>query len=389
MTLLELKNKLISIYGKSDEKIYYFSSPGRVNLIGEHTDYNGGCVFPAAISFASTIAIRKRKDNIIRMLATDLNYVVEAKLDNLMAYKEYKWGNYQLGIVDELIKAGYKITGCEVIFDDKVPLGSGLSSSAAIEIVMAMGLLKLNGYEIDMLEIAKLAQRAEHNYVGVNCGIMDQFASAFGKKNNGIFLDCKTLKFKHIPLDLKGYKIVITNTNKKRSLGESKYNERRAQCEKALSQLKNDYPNAQFLCDISYEQLLKSKNLITSKVNLNRAMHVIMENKRVYDSIKALGEGDIKLFGKYMIESHESLKNLYEVSCKELDTLVDGALLQQGVLGSRMTGAGFGGCIVSIVKEDNIKSFIKNLGKIYKEKIGYEASFYISEIADGGKEVFA
>ncbi|MBN2852803.1 MAG: galactokinase [Clostridia bacterium] len=388
MNIAELKNKLIEIYGENEEEIRFFRSPGRVNLIGEHTDYNGGCVFPAALTMASTVAVRNRKDNIIRLFATDLNYVVEAKLDCLSLYQSYRWGNYQLGVADELQKAGFMLTGCEMVFDDKVPLGGGLSSSAAIEVVTAVALLSMNGYEPDMVEVAKLTQLAEHHYIGVHCGIMDQFASAMGKKDHAIFLDCKTLDYSLVPLDLAGHKLVITNTNKKRSLGESKYNERRKQCESALADLKQDYKEAEYLCDITYAQLLHSKNLIKNNIDLNRAMHVISENERVKLSVKALKEGDLSLLGQYMIESHESLRDLYEVSCLELDVLVEASLKQPGVLGSRMTGAGFGGCTVSIVRDSDIEGFIKNVGDIYKHKIGYEASFYLSETADGGKEVF-
>ena len=388
MSLEQLKEKLIEIYGDNDREIRYFSSPGRVNLIGEHIDYNGGHVFPSALSLTSTIAIRKREDRVIRILATDLNYVVEANLDELELYKELKWGNYQLAIADELIKAGYNISGCEIIYEDKVPLGSGLSSSAAIEIVTAIGLLSINGYTMDKVDIAKLAQKAEHNYVGVKCGIMDQFASILGKKNMAVLLNCKTLEYEHIPLKMDGYKIVIANTNKKRSLGESKYNERRAQCESALEDLKSEYRDIEFLCDLTYTEFLKSKILIKEDINSKRAMHVIRENERVIKAVNALKDGNISLFGQYMIESHNSLRDLYEVSCIELDTLVDVALLQDGVLGARMTGAGFGGCTVNIVREKDIDKFIKNVSKVYKSKIGYEASFYISEISDGGKEVY-
>lgn len=388
MELFQLENKLIEIYGKSDEEIRFFRSPGRVNLIGEHVDYNGGSVFPAALTLASTVAIRKRSDNIIRLYATDLNYVVEAKLDCLELYKAYEWGNYQLGVADELQKAGYQLTGCEMIFDDKVPLGSGLSSSAAIEVVTAIALLAINNHFVDLIEIVKLCVAAEHNYVGVKCGIMDQFASAMGKADHALLLDCKTLDYAHVPLDMDGVKIVISNTNKKRSLGDSKYNERFTQCQTALSILQTDSAAAEYLCDISYSQLLHSAHLITDNDVLNKAKHVIKENERVKLSVKALREGNVEQFGKYMNESHNSLRDLYEVSCIELDTLVNASLLQTGVLGSRMTGAGFGGCTVSLVKEKYVDEFIKNVGKIYNKEIGYEATFYISEIGDGGKEVF-
>src|SRR5665647_885661 len=244
MEILELKNKFVEIYSGSVEGLRVFSSPGRVNLIGEHTDYNGGYVFPAAINLNSTIILRERADRIIKLAATDLPDRVVASLDSLDEYKSLKWGNYQLGVADELQKAGYSLVGCEMLFHDTVPLGAGLSSSAAIEVATAVALVTIGNEkaniltDLDMVHIAIIAQRAENQYVGVNCGIMDQFISALGKKNNAIFLNCRDLSYKHIPIEIEGCKIVIANTNKKRSLGESKYNERRAECESGLAMLK-------------------------------------------------------------------------------------------------------------------------------------------------------
>ncbi len=383
----KLYDEFIKIYGESDQPIRVFKSPGRVNLIGEHIDYNGGYVFPAALSMVTTVLVRKRNDNIIRLYATDLKYVVQAELDRLEYYKDYKWGNYQLGVADQLIEEGYSVPGCEMLFEDKVPLGSGLSSSAAIEVATALALNRLGGYDTSMKELAVISQKAEHNYVGVNCGIMDQFASAMGKAGHAILLDCRDLSYSHIPLDTKDYKLVISNTKKKRSLGESAYNQRREECEAALEKLKAVFPKADYLCDITLEELTRNIDLLDNLIIRNRAIHVINENERVIKSADALRNGNLDEFGKLMIESHNSLRDLYEVSCFELDTLVEVALEQNGVLGSRMTGAGFGGCTVSLVHKNEVDSFISNVGLVYNKKTGIKAEFYISDIGDGGMEV--
>lgn len=388
--ITELKKQFLELFGGNDEGIRIFSSPGRVNLIGEHTDYNGGYVFPAALTMATTIIARPRKDRIIRMAATDLDGIVEGNLDTIEDYKDLKWGNYQFGIFDELSKAGYNVCGADMLFHDTTPHGGGLSSSAAIEVSAAIAMASLGGAKnIDNIEMAKISQLAEHNYIGVNCGIMDQFASAMGKKNHLIFLACKTLDYKLVPIKLDGYKLVISNTNKKRSLAASKYNERRSECEKGLEMLKSAMPEKTCLGEITAEELEKHKSLITDEIILNRVTHVISEDDRVLKAIDALNSGNLVEFGKLMNASHVSLRDLYEVSCEELDTLVDSALSIDGVLGSRMTGAGFGGCTVSLVKDDCVDTFIEKVGKEYLDKIGYAASFYITEIGDGGREIFA
>jgi galactokinase len=390
---IELIQKFLGYFGGSSEQIRMFTSPGRVNLIGEHTDYNGGFVFPAALTLSTTIVARPSADNRIKLIAIDLEKMVEADLDNLSQYKSLNWGNYQLGVADELKKAGFNIRGCELMYDDKVPLGSGLSSSAAIEVATAIALVSLGDEAIgktkalDMVEIALISQKAEHDYVGVKCGIMDQFASAMGKKEHAIFLDCKDLSYEHVPLKLDGYALVIGNTNKKRSLGEGKYNERRAQCEAGLEILRRVFPQAANLRDISIFDYESHKKMLSDETIRKRVEHIIYENQRVLDSVKALKEGNVKLFGKLMDQSHNSLRDLYEVTGKELDTLVEEARKIEGVLGSRMTGAGFGGCTVNLVADRRIEEFILRVGKAYKEKIGYEASFYISNIGDGGREI--
>ncbi len=384
----ELKKQFLDLFGGSDEGIRVFSSPGRVNLIGEHTDYNGGYVFPAALTMATTIIARPRQDSIVRMAATDLDGIVEGNLDTIENYKNLSWGNYQFGVFDELRKAGYNICGADMLYHDTTPHGGGLSSSAAIEISAAIAMAALGGAtDIDNIEMAKISQLAEHNYIGVNCGIMDQFASAMGKKNHLIFLDCKTLDYQLVPIQLDGYKLVISNTNKKRSLADSKYNERRSECEKGLEILKSAMPEKTCLGEITADEFEQHKALITDEIILNRVTHVISEDDRVLKAIDALKNGNLVEFGQLMNASHVSLRDLYEVSCEELDTLVDSALSVDGVLGSRMTGAGFGGCTVSLVKDESVDTFIEKVGKEYLDKIGYAASFYITEIGDGGREI--
>ncbi|NLM51023.1 MAG: galactokinase [Clostridiaceae bacterium] len=394
MSVAELKKKFIDIYGGSEEDLRVFASPGRVNLIGEHTDYNGGYVFPAALTVRTTIVARKRNDKLIRLAVTDLPDRPVIDITKIDQYKNLRWGNYQAGVIDEFMKAGYEIVGCDLLYDDTVPHGSGLSSSAANEVSTAIMLATFSNEArginepLDLVEIAKICQRAENNYVGVKCGIMDQFTSAMGKKDHAMLLNCKTLEYRFVPLDLKGHHIVIANTNKKHRLGESKYNGRRSECEKGFEILKKYIPNATCLCDITKDQFEQYAHHIEDEVIRNRVKHVIYENARVLRSVDALSNGDLIEFGKLMNASHDSLRDLYEVTGVELDTLVEEARKIDGVVGSRMTGAGFGGCTVNIVREDAIGDFIREVGLAYEKKIGYPASFYISEIGSGGGEIF-
>ncbi|NMB98450.1 MAG: galactokinase [Clostridiaceae bacterium] len=386
----------------SGENLRVFASPGRVNLIGEHTDYNGGYVFPAALKMNTVIIARPRKDRIIRLAATDLEDRVTASLDSLDEYKNLKWGNYQLGVADQLQKHGYEIPGCDMLFHSTIPFGAGLSSSASIEVATALTLVTL-GIElfnssgnklpgdaqknINLIQLAVISQKAENQYVGVNCGIMDQFASAMGKADHAILLNARDLSYKHVPLKLEDCKIVIANTNKKRGLADSKYNERRKECEDGLRYLNSAFPHARYLCDIDYDEYKAKEYLIKDEVIKRRVEHVLSENNRVLKSVEVLEKGNLDEFGKLMCESHASLRDLYEVTGIELDTLVDEALKIKGVLGSRMTGAGFGGCTVSIVKEAAIDEFIEVVGKNYYDRVGLKASFYISEIGDGASEL--
>ncbi len=389
----ELIREFINLYGGTKEEIRVFSAPGRVNLIGEHTDHNGGYVFPAALTMKTTIIARKRNDDIIRLKATDLDETVEAEISLLSSYKGLAWGNYQLGVAYVLSQEGYDICGVDLLYDDTVPHGGGLSSSAAIEVSTALMFATFsnekNGIEkeIDMIEIAKLSQRAEREYAGVNCGIMDQFASSMGKKDHAIFLNCKNLSYTLVPLELDGIKIVISNTNKKHSLGASKYNERRAECDEALLTLKKAMPEKTCLGDISKEEFQKHSHLIKNEEVKKRAEHVIFEDERVLKAVSFLKNGDIKAFGELMNQSHNSLRDLYEVSCFELDTMVSEARKLSSCLGTRMTGAGFGGCTVSLVKEDGVEEFIEKVGKAYEEKTGIIPSFYVTDTGDGGKEI--
>ncbi len=392
MTQAELIKEFENLYGAGGE-IRLFHSPGRVNLIGEHTDYNGGYVFPAALSMGTTIALRVRDDKVVRMKATDLPDLITMDLNDLSAYKDLFWGNYQAGVMVELAKDGAEIIGCDMLYDDTIPHGGGLSSSAAIEVATALAFATLSNEKkgitepVDMVYMAKISQRAEHNYIGVNCGIMDQFASAMGRQNKAIFLRCADLSFDLVPIEMDGCTLIIANTNKKRSLADSKYNERRAECEEGLAELQKALPNAKNLTDISLDEFNAHKDLISRDVVRRRVLHVISENDRVLKSVEALKNGDLKTFGLLMNASHDSLRDDYEVTGTELDTLVDETRKIPGVIGSRMTGAGFGGCTVTLAENSAVDTVIETVGKAYEEKIGYAASFYLSSIEDGGHEI--
>ncbi len=393
MNKTQLAKEFIRLFGGEEKDLRFFTSPGRVNLIGEHIDYNGGYVFPAALTIGATVVARKRNDRILRMKATDLEEVIEANIDTPEKYKDIFWGNYQVGVALELEKLGYEVCGCDMLFEDTIPHGGGLSSSAAIEVVTALTLAifakenKGITEPVDMVEMAKVGQAAENNYCGVNCGIMDQFASAMGKKDHCLFLDCKDLSYKVLPLDITGYKIVIANTNKKRSLADSKYNERRSECEKALELLNTVLPGHKYLGAITPEEFEVNKNVISDEIILKRATHVIYECDRVLRSIKALEDKNVLEFASLINQSGDSLKDLYEVTGKELDSLVSNARKVEGCIASRMTGAGFGGCTVNIVKEEKVEEFIKFVGENYEKEIGYAPSFYVSDLGDGGHEI--
>jgi len=377
---------LEKFYGKNDAEIRLFYSPGRVNLIGEHTDYNGGYVFPCALDFGTYAAIRKRNDKKVFMASLNFDLKVEVDLDAFIYDKSHDWANYPKGVLKVLQDEGYDFSGFEIVFEGNIPNGAGLSSSASIELVTAVAVNEVFNLNIDRIKLVKLCQKAENTFVGVNCGIMDQFAVGMGKKDHAILLKSDTLEYSYVPLKLEGYKILITNTNKRRGLLDSKYNERRSECEKALSYLQKALP-VKNLSEITIEQFEEYQDLIPYEVLRKRAKHVITENKRVLDAVKALNDKDLIKFGELMIESHNSLRDDYEVTGKELDTLVEEALKLKGVIGSRMTGAGFGGCTVSIVKEEEVPDFIKVVSKNYKRKIGYEPTAYITGVGEGAREI--
>lgn len=380
----ELLQKFEEKFGAEGEYQVYFA-PGRVNLIGEHTDYNGGHVFPCALTIGTYAVARKRSDDKLRFYSMNFEElgVIESSLRNLEYKKEDNWTNYPKGVIWALQKKGYLITrGMDILILGNIPNASGLSSSASLEVLTGFILKNIFGLEISNTELALISQYAENQFIGVNCGIMDQFAIAMGKKNNAIFLDTAVLSFEYAPLDLGDAKIVIMNTNKKRGLGDSKYNERRSECESALSDLKNVI-SITALGELTEAQFEEHQNAIKDPVQRKRAKHAVYENQRTIKAVEALKKNDLDLFGKLMIASHESLQYDYEVTGMELDTIVEAALKQQGVIGARMTGAGFGGCAVSIVKTACIEDFIANVSKEYHEKIGYPADFYVVEVGDG------
>ncbi len=374
-----LENKFKEIFGYNPDNV--FSASGRVNLIGEHVDYCGGMVLPASLSLKCRVAVRKNGTNFMRIAATTIDLRAEIDLDKTEDYKELAWGSYQAGVAHELKKAGYNLVGCDILYDCTVPFGSGLSSSAAIEVATAFTLAKLGGNKIDKVELAVISQRAENNYCNVNCGIMDQFASANGKKDHALLLNCATLEYKHVPLDLKNYVLVLVNCNKPHNLRESKYNERRSEVDEALK-LINQNTKANNLADVSSEVLNQYRDLL-GELLYRRANHVVSECERVRDSVIALNRGDLLEFGRLVKLSHLSLKDNYEVTGKELDALFFSAIKQKGCIGARMTGAGFGGCTVNLVDKACVNDFIENVKKDYTLEIGYEPSFYVAEISDG------
>lgn len=380
----ELIIKFKETFGDGGDIRTYFA-PGRVNLIGEHTDYNGGHVFPCALTIGTYFVARKRDDRKLRFYSTNFESlgVLEGSLDNLVWSKEADWTNYPMGVMWAFGEKGYEITnGFDILLFGNIPNGSGLSSSASVEVGTGVLLRDMYGFDVNMIDISLIGQYSENNFNKVNCGIMDQFAIAMGKKDNAIFLDTADLSYEYAPIVLNDAKIVIACSNKKRGLGDSKYNERRAECEEALAELQTVI-DIKSLGELTEEQFEANKSAIKSEVRQRRAKHAVYENQRTIKAVAALKAGDIDEFGKLMIASHDSLRDDYEVTGKELDTLVSAALKQQGVIGSRMTGAGFGGCTVSIVKNDNIDAFIENVGREYKDTIGYAADFYVVEVGEG------
>lgn len=387
-----LKEKLLDeferVFGSREGAAVYFA-PGRVNLIGDHTDYNGGHAFPCALTLGTYGVARKREDRKLRFYSMNFESsgVIMSDLENMKAEEKADWTNYPKGVIWAFDERGMKLTcGMDLLLYGTIPNGSGLSSSASVEVLTGFILCDLFNFEVSNQDLALIGQYSENHFNGVNCGIMDQFAIAMGKKDHAIFLDTSDLSYQYVPIHLKGEKIVIACSNKKRGLADSKYNERRAESEKAKEELQQVI-GINELGDLTEELFDRYKVAIKDEVRLRRARHAVTENQRTIRAMQVLQEGDITAFGKLMNQSHRSLAEDYEVTGVEMDTLAEAAWGQEGVLGSRITGGGFGGCTVSIVKENKVENFIHNVGKIYKEKIGYAADFYVVDIGGGPEKL--
>ena len=380
----ELIAKFQEVYGAEGDIRAYFA-PGRVNLIGEHTDYNGGHVFPCALTMGTYAVARKRDDRAIRLFSVNFPQagVVETSLDDLIPSEAAGWTNYPKGVMWAFEKRGFVIpNGMDILIYGNIPNGSGLSSSASLEVLTGTMLKNLFGFDVSAVDIALIGQYSENNFNGCNCGIMDQFASAMGKKDNAIFLDTNTLEYEYAPIVLEDAKIVIVNSKVKHSLVDSAYNDRRNECETALKELQT-VVDIKTLGDLTEEEFEKYKYAIKDEIRLKRAKHAVYENQRTIKAVAALKENNIELFGKLMNETHVSLRDDYEVSCKETDILAELAWANEGVLGARITGGGFGGCTVNIVKNDCVDKFIENVGAAYREKVGHDAEIYVAEVGDG------
>ena len=380
-----LMKKFVELFGSEGEIKSYFA-PGRVNLIGEHTDYNGGHVFPCALTIGTYMIVRKREDRVLRFYTLNFEHkgVITSSLDDLVYDRAADWTNYPKGIMWTFMEKGYDVpNGFDILLFGNIPNGSGLSSSASVELVTGVMIRDMFGYnELSMIDLSLYGQFSENKFNGVNCGIMDQFAIAMGKKDHAIFLDTSNLSYQYAPVKLDGARIVIACSNKKRGLGDSKYNERRSECEEALADIQT-VKNIASLGELSEEEFEAVKGAIKRPICAVRAKHAVYENQRTIKAVEALQNNDIELFGQLMNASHVSLRDDYEVTGIELDTLVEEAWKCEGVIGSRMTGAGFGGCTVSIVKTEAIDAFIEKVGAAYKEKIGYAADFYVVDIGEG------
>ena len=385
----QLIAKFQELYGEGGEIRTYFA-PGRVNLIGEHTDYNGGHVFPCALTMGTWAVVRNREDRKLGFFSLNFEKlgIIETSLDELIPSKNAGWTNYPKGVMWAFEKRGYELThGMDILIYGNIPNGSGLSSSASLEVLTGLMLKDTFGFEdLSMIDLALIGQYSENNFNGCNCGIMDQFASAMGKKDHAIFLDTNTLKYEYAPVVLENAKIVIINSKVKHSRVDSAYNDRRNECETALKELQK-VTDIKTLGDLTEDGFEQYKDAIKDPVRQKRAKHAVYENQRTIRAVEALRNNDVKLFGQLMNASHESLRYDYEVSCEEIDILVDLAQAMPGVIGSRITGGGFGGCTVSIVEEGTVDKFIEEIGKTYKEKVGHEAEFYVVDIGDGAKIV--
>ncbi len=376
-----------SLYGKPEDKPRVFFAPGRVNLIGEHTDYNGGYVLPCAIQYGTYLLIRPVSAGFVSFASTNFENQYKIAIKDLSVKVNGAWVNYPLGVIDQFRQMNIEVAGYEMLYSGDIPNGAGLSSSASIEMVTAFALKSLlNVSDLSMLDLVKLSQRAENQFIGVSCGIMDQFAVGMGAKDHALFLNCETVEYETIPVLLTGYSLIIANTNKARGLSGSKYNERVAECQQALADLHPLIP-ASNLGEIGFMKFFKIQDQIVDERIRRRARHVISENQRVLNAVSSLKRGDLGQFGALMNASHESLRDNYEVTGFELDTLVEEAWKINGVTGARMTGAGFGGCTVNLVRKEAVNGFIEKVGAAYFEKTGIRATFYIAEVSDGVKEI--
>ena len=376
------KKTFKDLYGTQGNEPVLFFAPGRVNLIGEHTDYNGGFVLPCALQYGTYMLIRMTDEKVIKLASVNDPQKTVIPVTDHFSKQPVRWFNYPLGVFEQFIKKGIPMRGMELLFYGDIPNNAGLSSSASIEVVTAFALNHMLNSGLDLLDLVKMSQKAEQEFAGVNCGIMDQFAVGMGKANHAIFLNCNNLEYKLVPVPLSGYKLVIANSNKPRSLADSKYNERVAECQLAVAFLAERFSITK-LGDLGFPQFFKAQDVIPDEVIRKRARHVISENQRVLASVSSLLKNDLPQFGVLMNASHDSLRDNYEVTGFELDTLVEEARKIRGVLGSRMTGAGFGGCTVSLVREDVIPAFISKVGEEYKAKTRITADFYVAEIGDG------
>ena len=387
MEIRELKQTFAKAYGKEATAVYF--SPGRVNLIGEHTDYNGGSVFPCALSFGTYLLLAPNGTQTMRFKSLNMPEVVEVPVDKMTEPLPGKsWVNYPMGCFAWYVRQGHKFDqGLDVLIWGNVPAGAGLSSSAALEVVAAFAANDYLGINYNHTDFAKIGQLAEHEFAGVNCGIMDQFASSWGKKDHAIHLNCDTLEFEHVPVKLNGIKVVIANTHSPQHLDSGAYNDRVAQCQLALQQLRKVKPELKNLAELTVAEFEKIESAITDPVAHKRARHVVGEVQRTSDAVKALKAGDIQKFGKLMNASHVSLRDDYDVTGLQLDTMAEEAWKVPGVLGSRMTGGGFGGCTVSLVKDEAIEQFKKQVGENYERITGIKPEFYVAEISDGARRL--
>ncbi len=387
MTYEELARKFINVFGY-ESRIEIFFSPSRVNLIGEHVDYNGGKVFPCALTMGTYGCVVKRDDRIIRMYSENFPEVgiIEMSIKGLKYEKDHDWTNYVKGVVLEFDKRYRVEHGFDLYICGNIPNGAGLSSSASLELLISVIMKDFTKADISMLDMVTMSQKVENEFIGVNCGIMDQFAIGMGKVDKAILLDTNTLKYEYVNAKLEGYKILIGNTNKRRELVDSKYNERRSECETGLEILKK-YKAINALCELSNEEFDKISCYIENEVIRKRVRHAVSENERTKAAVDALNRNDLVTFGELLIESHKSLRDDYEVTGIELDTLVELLNMEKSIVGARMTGAGFGGCVVAIVKDFDVNGIKNRVSNAYEEAIGYPPTFYVVEVGEGSRKL--